>query len=79
MTINEFLTRLYDELDIESLNSFTEDTNLKQLDDWDSMAKMIFAAFVEDNFSIKLTDEQIKQFATVADIINFIGRDKFTL
>lgn len=73
MTIKEFLKNLYSELEIESVAEISLETNLKDLDEWDSMAVLVLIGFLDENFSITTSGEDVNKFNTVEDIINFIG------
>lgn len=69
---------LMEELEIESVDSIDENTNLKDLEEWDSMGVMILISFADENFGKKLTNEDIKEkINTVSDFIDVIGREKF--
>jgi len=77
LNIKEFLRELHRELDIKSIDSLKESTDLHSLEEWDSMTSMIFTVFIEDHFNINVTQEQIKEFNNLSDVINFIGKEKF--
>lgn len=76
MNKNKFLEELTEELEIETQVSL--DTNLKDLDEWDSMGAMILIGFVSDNFDITLTADDIKELTTFQSIIDRIGAENFS-
>ena len=49
MNKNQFLANLKDELELEI--EINLDTNLKELDEWDSVLAMVLIGFVLDNFA----------------------------
>ena len=51
----------------------TEETVLEDLDCWDSMAAIELIALVDEKSGKALTGQQIKQFKTVKDILDFMG------
>jgi acyl carrier protein len=51
----------------------TEDTVLEDLDNWDSMTRLSLIVMVDDELGKELTGAQIRNFATVADILDFMG------
>lgn len=51
-----------------------EDTVLQDLEEWDSMAKLALIVLVSDEFSKKLTSDDIKNFVVVKDIIDYINK-----
>ena len=58
------------ELDAFSLN---EDTMLDEIDKFDSMTKLSLIVICDEEFGKKLTGEQIRDFKTVKDILDFMG------
>ena len=75
MKKTEFLTRLKEELEFES--NLEINTNIKELDDWDSMAAMVLIGFVSDEFGITLNAYDIAAITTIESLIQKIGLDKF--
>lgn len=76
MKKEEFIKIVLDELGEDGALA-SEDTNLRSLEMWDSMASLIVVSAVDDCFGIAFTSEQIDGFKTFGDIINAIGDDKF--
>ena len=75
MKIQDFINDLTEELELE--NSLELETDLTQLDEWDSMAVMVIIAYVSDNLDITLTGEDLQNITTTQSLINKIGSDKF--
>lgn len=72
MTKQEKIKLLEDTLELEG-NNLTEDTILKEVSEYDSMAKLSLIVLFDDEFNKKLTGEQIIKFKTVKDILDFMG------
>lgn len=72
MNTEEKINLLVETLEIESV-SITEDTLLSDIAEYDSMAKLSLIVLCDDYYSKKLTGEQIKEFKTVKDILDFMG------
>ena len=72
MTTEEKIALLEDMLEMDggSLNPATE---LSSIDEYDSMAKLSLIVLMDDEFNKKLTGEQIREFKTVQDILDFMG------
>lgn len=70
-----FLSRLQEELEFES--ELEINTNIKDLDDWDSMAAMVLIGFVSDEFGMTLNADDIEVITTIESLIEKIGQDKF--
>jgi acyl carrier protein len=54
--------------DITLEKSFTDDLDI------DSLSMMTIVTLAEDQFSVKLPDESVKDLATVGDAVNFISQ-----
>lgn len=52
------------------------ETTFRDLDDWDSLTAMAVIAMIEDDYDVKITDEDFKKFKTVGDIFNHIASKK---
>lgn len=72
MTKEEKIALLEDMLELES-GALAPETELSSIDEYDSMAKLSLIVLMDDEFSKKLTGEQIREFKTVQDILNFMG------
>ena len=72
MTTEEKIEMLEDVLELDGGTSKPE-TDLSTIDEYDSMAKLSLIVMMDDEFGKKLTGEQIFQFKTVQDILDFMG------
>lgn len=70
-----FLSRLQEELEFES--ELKINTNIKDLEEWDSMAAMVLIGFISDEFGMTLNADDIQAITTVESLIEKIGQDKF--
>ena len=75
MTKQEFTLGLQEELEIEI--SLENSTNLKDLNEWDSMAAMVLIGYVSNEFGVTLNADDIKDITTVDSLIERIGLEKF--
>lgn len=76
MEIEKFLKLLVEELELESPLSVT--TNLKELEEWDSMVAMMLIGVVSNEFDMTLSAKDIEEITTVQSLINKIGVEKFS-
>ncbi|MEI7675359.1 MAG: acyl carrier protein [Bacteroidales bacterium] len=76
MKKEEFIKLFIEELEIQN-EDINLDTELKSIEEWDSMAAMVILALAKTHFNVLLTNADIKEFKTVYSIINKIGLDKF--
>jgi len=70
-----FLSRLKEELEFES--ELEINTNITDLEEWDSMAAMVLIGFVSDEFGMTLNADDIAAITTIESLIEKIGQDKF--
>jgi acyl carrier protein len=75
MTKQEFLLKLKEELEIDELLGST--TNLKDLEEWDSMCAMVLIGFVSNEFDVILKPDDLKEMTTIDSLMQRIGLDKF--
>lgn len=72
MTQEEKLALLEDMLELDG-GALKPEMELSSIDEYDSMAKLSLIVLMDDEFSKKLTGEQIREFNTVQDILDFMG------
>ena len=75
MTKQEFLVALKEELEFDV--TFESTTNLKELEEWDSMGAMVLIGFVSNEFDVILNPDYIKEMTTIDSLMIRIGLDKF--
>lgn len=71
MTNQEKIRLIEDALELEE-NTLTEDTFLDAIPEYDSMARLTIIVLCDDEFNKKLSGEQIREFKTVRDIMDFM-------
>jgi len=72
MTTEKKLELLEETLELDE-GTLKVDTVLADLEEWDSMAKLSLIVLMKDEFDKKLSGEQIREFKTVRDILDFMG------
>ncbi len=75
MKTEDFFLRLQEDLELDV--EVNGETNIKNLEEWDSMAAMTLIALVNEEFSISLNSDDIENITTVNSLIDRIGTDKF--
>ena len=73
MERNEIIRMIEDMLDVE-LESLNEDSVLAEIPEYDSMTKLSLIVMCDDEFNKKLTGEQLIEFKTIKDILDFIEK-----
>jgi acyl carrier protein len=69
MTSKEKLNLLEELLDIGK-DTLSEDTELKNLSEWDSLAVIAIIAMFDDEFGKIIESDDVKRFVTVKDIMD---------
>lgn len=72
MTNEEKIAMLEDTLELDG-GSLKPEMELKDIAEYDSMAKLSLIVMMDDECGKKLTGEQIREFKTVQDILDFMG------
>ncbi len=72
MTQEEFITELEDILSLEE-GELTINSNLKELEDWDSLAIISVIALVDKKIGKKVNVLALKECVSVTDLINTVG------
>ena len=75
MNKQEFLKVLKEELELDIVLGF--ETNLKHLEEWDSMCAMVLMGFVSNEFEVHLNPNDIAEMSTISSLMTRIGLEKF--
>ena len=69
MTTEEKLAIIKEILECEDAN-INANTQLKDIEEWDSLSVLSLIMYMLDNYSIKVSGSDIRNFTTVQDIFN---------
>lgn len=72
METNKKIALLEEMMELDE-GTLTPETNLADIEEYDSMAKLSLIVLMNDEFGKKLNSNQIKEFKTIQDILNFMG------
>lgn len=72
MTQEEKIALLEETLELDG-GTLKPETALDTLKEYDSMGKLTLIVMMDDELNKKLTGEQIREFVTVKDILDFMG------
>ena len=75
MTKQDFLKAIKEELELDVVLGF--ETNLKDLEEWDSMCAMVLMGFVSNEFNVNLNPTDLAEMSTISSLMTRIGLDKF--
>ena len=76
MKTNEFLERLAEVLELEDI-VLKKETNLKDLEEYDSLSVLSIIAMIDENFSKKISGQKFQSITTVKSLMEFIGMESF--
>lgn len=76
MTVKEFCVQLADLVEVEEELSL--DSNLKDFEEYDSLAIMSLVAYIHKNFGKQFSARQLNQVDTVESLVELIGKESFT-
>ena len=71
-----FFQELQEALEFEDVE-LQEETNLRAIEGFDSLAIMTIIAFVDEHFQKKLTAQQLASVTTTSSLMGIIGSEHF--
>ena len=69
MDLDKKMELLADLFELE-IDEFTPETDLDELEEWDSLAAISYVVMMDEEFDIVADPNDIKEFKTVQDILN---------
>ena len=72
MEINTFLQNFADILDDTDAILIKQETAFRDLEEWDSLTALSLIAMVDEEYSVKLTGDDIKSSTSLNDIFEII-------
>lgn len=75
MKLSEFLNSLKLELEIESVEELSLETNLSDVDEWDSLGMLVLINFIQSNFNFEVNVEVLKGNLKISDLIKLIEKN----
>lgn len=73
MEITTFLQHFADMLDDTDAALITAETVFRDLDEWDSLTALSLIAMVDEEYSLKLTGDDIKNSTTIKDLFDIVN------
>lgn len=71
MDLQEKMELLEEIMDMEE-GSLTKDTQLDEIEEWDSLSKLGLMAEVKKRMNKRISTEEILEFKTVQDILDYL-------
>jgi len=70
-----FIKELPDVLEIDE--ELTEESNLKDFEEYDSLAVLSLVAFIDEKFGMTLSSDELTEVTTVRSLIELISEENF--
>lgn len=77
MKKEEFLDGLKEALEVEDDETLTADTNLKDLEEYDSLSVLVIVAMVDKKLKKQISSSDFEEVTTVNSLIGLIGEEYF--
>ena len=76
MKIADFLNELKETLEIDD-DGLNEETNLKDLEEYDSLSVLSIIAMIDENFGKRISGQDFQSITTVGSLMELIGMENF--
>jgi len=76
MKIADFLNELKETLEIDDVG-LNEETNLKELEEYDSLSVLSIIAMIDENFGKRISGQDFQSITTVGSLMELIGMENF--
>lgn len=70
MSINEFIDKFVEAVEIEDTSSVKPETKFRDLDEWSSLSTLSVIALADEEFGVELDPDSFKKAQTVEDLYN---------
>lgn len=70
MEFKDFIEKLAEAVEIESVENLMPETEFRELDDWSSLSVMLLIAFFDEEFDKEISSSAIKECITIQDLYN---------
>lgn len=77
MRKSEFIEKLKEALEIDTSKEIIEETDLRDIEEYDSLAVVTIIAMVDETFGKNLSGSAFEKITTVGSLIKLIGEDNF--
>jgi len=76
MDINEFVKKFAEQFDETDLTEFKVDTKYHELDEWSSMTSLAIIAMIDEEYSVKIKGDDIRNSKTIEDLYKIVESRK---
>jgi acyl carrier protein len=72
MTLEEFSKLIYSLFEVTPANEITPKTDIKDLEEWDSLLALEIIALVDEELDISLAGDDIRNVKTIEDLYSIV-------
>lgn len=73
MELKDFIEMFAETIEVENVNTLTDTTIFRDLEEWSSLSAMILIATCNEKFKKKINGNDLKKCNTIQDIYNLIS------
>ena len=77
MKKEDFIYKLKELMEVEDDNNLNENTDLRSLEEYDSLAVMGMIALIDEDFGKKIPGSDFMKVTSIKSLIELIGEDNF--
>ncbi len=77
MTRSEFIEKLRDTLEIDTSEEIIEETDLRSLEEYDSLGVLTVIAMIDEDFGKQFSSLDLEKITTVSSLMKLIGEENF--
>lgn len=74
MELSKFIKNFSEQFEETEITEFKPNTVFKNLDEWSSLTALSIIAVVDDEYSVKITGEDIKNATTIEDLFAIVTK-----
>ncbi len=72
MDIKEFIEKFAAEFEMTEPEEFNEDTQYRELEEWDSLLGLSIIGMIKNNYDVKVTGEEVKNADTIKGLYEIV-------
>ncbi|WP_341226336.1 acyl carrier protein [uncultured Arcticibacterium sp.] len=76
MDIEEFIQLFAEQFDETDISEFKPETEFRELEEWDSMVALMIIAMVDEEYSVKVSGDDIRNSTTIKDLMDVVASKK---
>lgn len=70
MTINEFIEKFAEAVEVEDASTLSANTEFRNLEEWNSLAYLSVIALMDEEFDVQIEMEDFKKLKTIQEVFD---------